>query len=649
MSDLIVVDIETSSPDPTKPDLSLDTHRNIIELIGYTEGTGENAIKVYRPNTQLTVPFLANCPLGGHNLKFDFRTLVHHGAKLSIDQFAHDSLIMAVASIRKVPDSYIEQYEAKRRELSKDLPRGQKYREGSKHSLKVVAPYFLGVSPFWENPATTIDEEYLKLDVKYTAALIAFFSDELRKQGVWQFYEEKLLPWTRMTLQAELDGITIDMQALQELKAKAEAGVTSSLSKLREAWHHVEAEWERKCKTEIGEQYSLMREKAVQKLKPDDKKLEEKKAKAITRYAELEQKALQKVEPFNYASPSQLLWAFKEVLDYPTTNLEGDETTGASVLELLAAQGKEDIKLLLEYKENYKLAHAYFPSYEALVVDNKIHASFKIHGTRTGRLSCSDPNLQQIPPVLKKIFVPAKGNAFVSLDLSAIEPVLIAYYTEDETLCRILIDGLDFHGFAAVALFPEAGLLPKSTRPEEVKKLYPAIRQAAKQVDLSLFYGSGKNRLFTTLTMHGMPVPEKTCQKMVYAFRDMFKDVFFFKEMLDAELHQGGDVENLFGRRYSIPDKEDIYMKGFNTLIQGSASDLLLQGTLDCLKEMESKNIPAALRLLVHDNTVLECREQDAQYVYDRLAYHLTKFKLHTKHGLVPLKVEGVHGKTWKC
>lgn len=649
MSDLTVVDIETSSPSPTDDDLAVDPKRAIITLVGYTEMREGNEIKIYRPSTTIEKPRFTG-PLGGHNFKFDFRTLHHNSYQLAIDQYAHDSLVMATAAISKVPESYLEQYELKRRELNSKLEKGRGYREAKKHSLKVLAPYYLGVSPFWENPLTTDDEEYAKKDVLYTKELIKFFMHLLEKEGTYGFYMDKLMPWSRMTLQAELDGIRIDLKALAELKAQAEAGVLTSLKKLRAAWSHVEEEWAYKEQEAIKERYKEMAEKAVAKLKPEktEEKTKAKKDKAIQRYNDNAAKALSKLEPFNYASPAQLLWAFKEVLKYPVTNLEGDETTGASVLELLAKQGKQDIQALLDYRESYKLAHSYFPDYEARQYDGRIHASFNIHGTRTGRLSSSKPNLQNIPPILKKVFIPNPGNMFVTLDLSAIEPVLIAYYTEDETLCRILIDGLDFHGAAAVALFTPVKLLPANTNPQDVKSKYPAIRQAAKQADLSLFYGSGKNRLFTTLTLHSMPIPEKECQKMVYAFRDMFKGAWEFKEMLDAEIKGGNAIENLFGRKYKIADPSKIYMTGFNTLIQGSASDLLLQGTHDCITELAANDIYAAPRLFVHDMVTLECSEKDAEYVFNRLSYHLTKFKLKTKHGLIPLKVEGSYGKGWK-
>jgi DNA polymerase I-like protein with 3'-5' exonuclease and polymerase domains len=653
---LMFLDVETSPSEEGKDDAT-DPIRNKIDLIGFTplEFVHGKELKVCTVTPAEVHPHIfEGMPLAGHNLPFDFKTLYWKGYKLDVSQFAHDTLVMATALVTKVPDEYLERYEVERRRLNQEYKekggKGKGYRAAKKHSLKILAPFFLGVSPFWENPDTTNDPEYLKKDVRYTKGLYEHFVPMMKKEGVWEFYNEKLLPWQRMTLEAELDGICIDLAAMAQLKAEAEAGSISSLQKLRAAWSKVEEEWAAKEKKELKERYDQMRIQALQKIKA--KTPEEKEQKAIKtgqRYDELRDKAVSKLEPFNYASPSQLLWAFKSVLGYQVVNMEGDETTGASVLELLAAQGKEDIKALLEYKSAYKLAHSYFPSYESLLVNGRIHCRFKLHGTRTGRLSCADPNLQQVPPGLKKIFAAAEGNTLVSQDLSAIEPVLIAYFTEDANLCRILMNGEDFHGWCAV-LFDLVGC-----RPEAVKAQHPNERYAAKQGDLSGFYGSGKNRLFTTLTLNGIkrlvdgsPLTISACAKMIYKFRDYFAESWEFKQMLDAELGGGNTVDNVLGRKFSIPEPADVYMKGFNRLIQSSASDLLLQGTHDCLVELRAKGVWARLRLLVHDNTVLECAEKDAKYVNERLCYHLTKFKLQTRHGLVPLKVEGNYGRVWK-
>lgn len=645
---LFFVDVETSTPDSENKDLAVDPARNKLDLIG-CQGDWQDAPIVVA--AELTKDHFSCMDLAGHAFKFDYKTLHWKGYKLSVDQYVHDTLVMAVAAITKVPDEWLESYEKERRRLNAELPDGQKYREAQKHSLKVLAPYFLGVSPFWENPATTNDPEYLKKDVQYTKGLFDHFVPMLKKDGVWQFYNDRLIPWQRMTLEAELDGICINLQTLEELKQQAEAGVITSLAKLRAAWTKVEEEYAHYQKQAILLNYETKKTAALAKLK-EDKKPEKTAAKRATtslRYDSLRDKALAKLEPFNYASPSQLLWAFKEVLRYPVTNMEGDETTGASVLELLAAQGKDDIKALLDYKGNYKLAHSYFPSYASLVLNGRIHCSFNLHGTRTGRLSCSDPNLQQVPPILKRVFEAAEGNVLVSQDLSAIEPVLIAYYTEDANLCRILINGEDFHGVAAV----QFNLV--SCQAHEVKAKEPEVRYAAKQGDLSIFYGSGKRRLFTTLTLNGIkqvkgkPLTEDLCSHMVRNFRDYFKESWEFKQLLDAEALSGNYIENMFGRRFRIENPEDVYMKCFNRLIQGSASDMLLAACHDCLQELKAKGIWARLRLLVHDNGVLECQEKDGAYVNERLCYHMTKFKLPTKHGNIPLKVEGSFGKNWKC
>lgn len=645
---MLFVDIETSSPDASNKYLALNPRMNRIDLVGMGF-VDRPEISICNEGEAKDLNVIETEKLCGHGFKFDYKTLYAKGFEMDPGRYEHDTLIMAVASTTKVPDSYIDSYETERRRLNEELPNGEDYREASKHGLKVLAPYFLGVSPFWENPATTNDPEYLKKDILYTKGLYEHFTESLKKEGVYNFYLDKLMPWQRMTLQAELDGIRIDLKAMEELKSQAEAGVLSSLKKLREAWGKVEEEWLNLQRATTADTYKQMKLKALEKIDPE-KRTPERIQKLENRYKDLETKQIAKIEPFNYASPDQLLWAFKEVLHYPSQDLNGKESTKAEVLELMAADGKEDIKALLEYRANFKLAHSYFPDYQArLTKENRIHCNFNLNGTRTGRLSCSEPNLQQIPPLLKRVFIPAEGHSFISLDLSSIEPVLIAYYSEDETLCKIFINGGDFHGQCAVDFFCPIGILPANLQPKEVKGKFPDIRYAAKQGDLSIFYGSGKKRLFNTLLLNGIKVNEQQCSKMVYRFRDRFKDAWLFKQMLDAELLAGNCIENLLGRKFKIDEPKDVYMKGFNRLIQSSASDLLLQATNDCLKECQELNIPAALRLLVHDNSVLEAPDEYASSVYDLLMKHMTKFKLATKWGNIPLNAEGGYGKTWKC
>lgn len=652
----VILDIETSPVDPSKPDDALIPFKNKIDLIGFL-GPLAKKITIFKTVEEFN-PHSNNVMLQhiiGHNLKFDLKTLYFHKAIISVDQYYADTLLMAVASINKIPDSWLEQYDEKRVELNKSLPKGSKhYKNRGKHSLKTLAPYFLDVAPFWENPNTTNDEEYLKKDLEYTEKLYEYFLKELQEQGTYGFYMEKLMPWARIILEAELQGIHIRQDTMAEMWRKAEAGVISSEKKLKEAWSKVEEQYLFEQKNTIEADYRVMEEKAVAKIKETiskqlPKKKPESEAKRLrenderilaahNRYQDLKKKSIEAQAPFNYASPTQLLWAMKDVLKYDVTDFSGEEGTGADVLLKLKAEGKEDVGALLDYREHYKLAHSYFPSYKELLHKNRIHCDFNLHGTKTGRLSCSSPNLQQIPPALKEMFCAAPGNKLVSLDLSAIEPKLIAYYSEDETLCKIMINKEDFHGFAAVFLFDLK--YPAS----EVKKRDPDLRQAAKVADLSLFYGTGYKKLWSSLKLHGLSYTPEECKTMRTRYNNKFKGVAVFKENLDNQCYQGNVITNLAGRQFVIDSVDDVYMTAFNRLIQSSGSDILMLAVQKTKEQLKDK---AQLRLLVHDNAVFECANKDAQIVYDTLYKHMTNFKLETQWGLIPLDAEGAIGDTW--
>lgn len=950
------IDIETSQGLSEDPDAALIAHKSRVDLVGVSELGDEDNVTV--TSNFIHIPELVGPgPLCGHNVKFDIKTLVFKGVPINVSQLEHDTLLMAVASYKKVPDSYIEHYEARRRELNKSHKKGHGYRAAKKHSLKVLAPFFLNVPAFWENPETTNDEEYLKKDVRYTAMLFHFLKAELEQQGTWDFYQSKILPWARMTLQAEIDGICINVDKMAELWKKADAGVISSQKVLRAAWKEVEEEYAEKQKAEIKAQYEEMKTKALAK---DTKKprTPDQVAKVAERYDNLQSQALARLEPFNYASPSQLLWAMKDKLKYDVTDWVGEEGTGADILMRLANSGKEDIKALLEYREHNKLSTSYFPSYENLMHKGRIHCNFNIHGTKTGRLSCiaegeqitvpggtkpiqeisagdivycydasgkvrtakvkqtfnngkkdcvkikwqssgtgrigylictpdhkikrksgewamaqelshgqklshvtrskelrprlygsnsycereqelikrewfkessdkhihhidhnpnnnaltnlavlsakehtamhaaeyhkanpehwkhllkgeranfsgaengnyikvdkfsvlrkiaeargrltyvgmdfdtfkkkakivgvdlksacsrysstgkflnrktllaelnnnnvdiaaknlgigtrrlksickdlgleynhmvlsvkpagvynvydleveehhnyiaseicvhncNDPNLQQIPSDLKQLFVAAPGNKLVSLDLSAIEPALIAYYSEDQALCEILIHKDDFHGTAAVEFFELK--IPAN----KVKQEQKSLRDAAKTSDLALFYGTGHKKLWSILRLAGLSYSLDQCKGMLERYKHKFREVYRFKYNLDQTCYSGEVIETMLGRKFRIDNMDDVYMKAFNRLVQSSASDLLLKATQDFLAEMPE----ARLRLLVHDNTVVEVPAHLAQKAYDRLFYHMTKFKLETKHGAIPLNAEGGINDFWE-
>lgn len=247
-------------------------------------------------------------------------------------------------------------------------------------------------------------------------------------------------------------------------------------------------------------------------------------------------------------------------------------------------------------------------------------------------------NCQQIPGHLHDLFVADEGCVLVTRDLGAIEPTVLAYYSEDETLCSLMLNGGDFHGTTAKAAFE----LDCDSR--EVKKLFPELRQVAKTIGLAVLYGAGANQVLQVLEKNKIEgATLNRASGIVNKIRKTYAGVWQFKQQLDRELEAGAVIYNLLGRPYAIPMKQDVYMKGLNTLIQGSASDYLLAAARKAKEEAA-----AELLLVVHDEAVFqveEARQAEACTIIDNVMRKLIELK--TQWGTIPIRTEGKEGRVW--
>lgn len=584
-----------------------------------------------------------------HNGKFDVKHLRFHGVNIDSNNWVHDTQLMASASITKIPDEWLERYEARRKEENKKLPHGYSHREARGGSLKTLAPYFLGVDAFWENPADHSSEEYVLKDCEYTYRLCQFFLDEMARSGTLKFYEEKLFNWTRdLLLPAEERGVVIDNTRLKRKELVAKRRSEDVKKKLDSLWEEAYKAYEKKITDEIVFEYKKKTEDAILRIKsPTESKV----ASTRLRYSQLLAKRLA-AHPvvFNINSDDQMLWLLRDYFKLDTkvrsrdkdTNVITDkDSTGVEVLNRLAQEGRKDIQLLLEYREYNKLATAFYPNYRELMCNGKIHTNFNITGTRTGRLSCSEPNLQQVPAHLHSLFIARPGYSLACFDESGIEARLIAYYSEDPVLCDLVINDKDIHGFHANIFFQKDWDL------SIIKKQFPNERQLAKNVGFGLFYGAGPNRIKQEAMRMGYAWDDRHCRKLYQEFRKTYKEVFEYKDELDRQALDS-PIGSLSGRRHSfVSTPEDIYMKCFNTLIQGSASDLVIMSAYKAQQEYKKKNIDAHFLIAVHDELVFEVNNKQKNIAVEILIKSMTDYKLDTRHGNIPLKVEGKVGRQW--
>jgi DNA polymerase I-like protein with 3'-5' exonuclease and polymerase domains len=641
---LIVIDIETKPASGFEhyEKAALDQHRNEITQIAWAASTGEadcysGPIAIEHLNRAILDWKARGARFGGHNFKFDLKTLITKGAFLNFNDYNEDSMLQAVANPNKIPVEWLQGYELLRQQTNDKLGK-QVHREAGQYSLKTLAPYTLGVEPFWEVDGHD-NAEYALTDAKHTLALITKQKELLQDLGADTFYKEKLIPWARMILEAEYRGIAIDLELLEKLKKESAVKAVEANKNLLVAWKAPMRTYYKLKKSALWAEYDQMKSVAVAKAKTAKTKQS-----AEIRYSKLAGKAKKKMERLNLNSPSQLMWLFRDYYGLDVTTFEGDESTGKSVLNRLASEGRHDIKYFLDYRKHTKLSQAFFPSYKTMQWEGRLFCNFNLNGTRTGRLSSSEPNLQQVPGDLHELFIAGPGRRLITKDLSNIEPILIGYITECPYLCGLLLEGRNFHDTNVKLLFPALEAVPD----KDIKKLHTKERNVAKEVGLLLLYGGGPKRIQESAQKHGFTFSFAECKQIYQRFRQAYAKVYEFKQTLDRKLENGEIVKNLMGRPYRIVDRDQVYMKGFNTLIQSSASDLLVESAKRANEAFEAQGIDAYITLLVHDECVINSREDHVVRAEEILLEKMLSYALPTPYGQIKLKAEGHVDATWK-
>lgn len=643
----IALDIETECAlkCAEKCEHALDPHRANISIIGiYYLLDGVEVAKTFRDVASLEL-YLSNLgfdyALVGHNFKFDLKHMGVHGLDLA-DRWGDDTQLMAATSTEKISQEWLEWYAGERKKANALLPRGYSHREGSLHSLKSLAPAMLGVAPFWERPDNHDSVEYVLKDCEYTYKLWQLFTEKLKEQGSYEFYRERFLPWTKLLLKMERRGIALDLEGLERADAEARELSAKARARLDTLWADAHAAYYELEKSALEAEYAEKAKAAIARLNPLTT-TPIRREKTLLRYKELCAKAVEKLpRGLNLDSPSQLAWLFKEHLQLDITTFHGEESTGKPVMKKHAA--REDIATYLQYRQQQKLTQAFFPSYRSMNVDGSLHCTFNPTGARTGRLSSSGPNLQQVAGALHRLFIARNGSRLATYDMSAIEPRLIAYYTGDVNLYDIVASGQDFHGHTTKVLFEQ-----DDWDVSRVKEEHAPERKMCKEVGLSLFYGAGAGRLQETSQKYGFPWSRKECQRKLERFKEFYEGVFKFRdEYVSPILTSGGTIVNLLGRPFVIPDPQDVHMQGFNTLIQGSASDLVLNSAARIQARFSERDIDGHVLLLVHDEIVTEIpAEREAECV-ELITDAMTNYELNSPLGPVKLMVEGAVSKVWQ-
>jgi DNA polymerase-1 len=327
--------------------------------------------------------------------------------------------------------------------------------------------------------------------------------------------------------------------------------------------------------------------------------------------------AFSKNPGLNLNSPKQLAgFLFEELKLPPQTKTKTGYSTDASVLEALAPL-HEVPRLLLEFREISKLKGTYVLPLQELrdPRDSRIRTSFHLTGTATGRLSSSDPNLQNIPTrsrrgqMIREAFVADPGCKLLSADYSQIELRILAHLSGDPVLCESFRVGEDVHRRTASGIFK---VDPAQVTDEQ--------RAFAKAINFGLMYG--KTVFGLSEELH---IPRSEAKAMIENYFKRYAGVKSFLDTQVASAHADGYVTTLLGRKRMLPEirssnaavRANAERMAMNSPIQGTASDLIKVAMVRLHAELAKGAFRSKLLLQVHDELVLECPEDEVERVRD--------------------------------
>ena len=351
---------------------------------------------------------------------------------------------------------------------------------------------------------------------------------------------------------------------------------------------------------------------------------------------------------FNIASPKQLSEILFEKLKLPNgkKNKSGGFQTGAEILEDLSSKGFEIASHLLEWRKISKLKSTYSDSL-TLHINNltgRVHTSFNLAGTSTGRLSSSDPNLQNIPirdaegKKIREAFIAKKGARLLSLDYNQIELRLLAHIADVKGLKDAFKNNIDIHSSTASQIFK----VP-------IENVDSSLRRKAKAINFGIIYGISAFGLSKNLK-----IARTEAQEFIDNYFKQFPEIKDYMNSTVKTAKEYGFVKTLFNRKIHLPN---IGTKGpaggfaeraaINAPIQGSASDIIKRAMIKIHAFLKSSNLNADLLLQVHDELIFEISDNTIDEIQNKASDIMERATLPYLDLDVPLKVEGGQGINW--
>jgi DNA polymerase-1 len=344
---------------------------------------------------------------------------------------------------------------------------------------------------------------------------------------------------------------------------------------------------------------------------------------------------------FNINSPKQLAQILFEELNLrPIKKGKTHYSTNVEVLQQLSAVHPLPQEILI-HRELSKIKSTYIDPLIAAAHKSRIHTTFNQTGTTTGRLSSSNPNIQNIPirselgKKMRKAFIAEKGFILVSADYSQIELRLLAHIAHDKNLIQAFVSGQDIHRHTASLVFG----IPEENVDEKQRRM-------AKVVNYGLIYGMSNYGL-----AQGLDIPQEEAEQFIESYYTLYADVDHWRTQAISSVEEKGYAETLFKRKRPLPDihssnrnmREFSKRAAINTPIQGTAADLIKLAMIDIEKKLTLKKFKSGLLLSIHDELLFEIEE-------DRIeeAQKLIRESMETVIELVvPIEISIGVGRTW--
>lgn len=354
-------------------------------------------------------------------------------------------------------------------------------------------------------------------------------------------------------------------------------------------------------------------------------------------------------EKFNIGSPKQLgdiLFGKMELPGGKKTKT-GAWQTGASVLDDLAAEGNDLAQKVLDWRGLSKLKSTYTDALPEFINPHtgRVHTSYAQAAVATGRLSSSDPNLQNIPVrsedgrKIRTAFVAEKGKKLISADYSQIELRVLAHIADIDALKKAFSDGLDIHAMTASEMFN----VP-------IEGMDPMVRRQAKAINFGIIYGISAFGLANQLG-----ISRSEASDYIKTYFERFPGIQDYMNEMKKFAHDKGYVETLFGRKAFFPeiDTKNQGHRAFyeraaiNAPIQGSAADIIRRAMIKMESVLQESSVPADMLLQVHDELIFEVPEEAVDQAIPLIQQVMCEASLPAVHLSVPLEVDARAADNW--